>query len=96
LVVEPTHVERDAPLGLVAWCTGGAQSYFESAIEVGARVFITGEISEPQAHWARESQVVYVACGHHASERGGARALGEHLGEHFALSHEFVDIDNPA
>ncbi len=95
LVVEPTHFERDAPLGVVAWCTGGAQGYFESAIDAGARVFITGEISEPQVHWARESQVVYVACGHHASERGGARALGEHLGEHFALSHEFVDIDNP-
>ena len=39
----------------VAWCTGGAQGYFEAAIAAGADAFITGEISEPQAHIARET-----------------------------------------
>ena len=33
----------------IAWCTGGAQGYFEAAIAAGADAFITGEISEPQA-----------------------------------------------
>lgn len=84
------------PLRQVAWCTGGAQSYFEAAIAAGADVFLTGEISEPQAHYARESGVAYLACGHHASERYGAQALGEHLGEQFGLQHVFIDIDNPA
>lgn len=79
----------------VGWCTGGAQSYFETAIAAGVEVFITGEISEPQVHLARESGVTFVAAGHHATERGGAKALGEHLAEHFGLWHEFVDIDNP-
>jgi dinuclear metal center YbgI/SA1388 family protein len=80
----------------VAWCTGGAQSYFEAAIAAGADVFVTGEISEPQAHYARESGVAYLACGHHASERYGAKALGDHLATQFDLKHVFIDIDNPA
>jgi putative NIF3 family GTP cyclohydrolase 1 type 2 len=80
----------------VAWCTGGAQSYFEAAIAAGADVFVTGEISEPQAHYAREAGVAYLACGHHASERYGARALGDHLAAQFGLQHVFIDIDNPA
>ncbi len=80
----------------VAWCSGGAQSYFEAAIAAGAEVFLTGEISEPQAHLALETGVVFMACGHHATERYGAQALGQHLGEHFGLTHHFIDIDNPA
>lgn len=103
LMVCPPGLDTKAPMSqlwheapLMAWCTGGAQGYFESAIEAGARVFITGEISEPQAHLARECGVVYLACGHHASERGGAKALGEHLAQIHGLLHHFIDIDNPA
>jgi putative NIF3 family GTP cyclohydrolase 1 type 2 len=59
----------------VAWCTGGAQGYFEAAIAAGADVFITGEISEPQAHLAREMGVAFIAAGHHATERYGAPAV---------------------
>jgi dinuclear metal center YbgI/SA1388 family protein len=80
----------------VAWCTGGAQGYFEAAIAAGADVYITGEISEPQAHYAREMGVAYIACGHHASERYGAPAVAAHAAAHFGLEHEFIDIDNPA
>lgn len=80
----------------VALCTGGAQGYFEAAIAAGADVFVTGEISEPQAHYARESGVAYIACGHHASERYGVAAVGEHLARQFGLVHRFIDIDNPA
>ena len=80
----------------VAWCTGGAQGYFESAIAAGADVFVTGEISEPQAHYARETGVAFVACGHHASERYGAPAVAEHIAQKFGLAHRFIDVDNPA
>lgn len=83
-------------LGTVAWCTGGAQSYFEAAIAAGASAFITGEISEPQAHYARECGVAYVACGHHASERYGVQAVGEHVARQLGIKHTHVDIDNPA
>ncbi|MEO8020625.1 Nif3-like dinuclear metal center hexameric protein [Polaromonas sp.] len=80
----------------IAWCTGGAQSYFEDAIAAGADAFITGEISEPQAHYAREMGVAFIACGHHASERYGAPAVAAHVAAQFGLVHEFIDIDNPA
>ncbi|MEO8152818.1 MAG: Nif3-like dinuclear metal center hexameric protein [Rhizobacter sp.] len=80
----------------VAWCTGGAQGYFEAAIAAGADAYITGEISEPQAHLARETGVAFFACGHHASERYGAPALASHLAEKFGLDHQFIEIDNPA
>jgi dinuclear metal center YbgI/SA1388 family protein len=80
----------------VAWCTGGAQGYFESAIAAGADAYITGEISELQAHLAAETGVAFIACGHHASERYGAPALGQHVAEHFAITHQFTEIANPA
>jgi dinuclear metal center YbgI/SA1388 family protein len=84
------------PIRRIAWCSGGAQNYFEAAIAAGADAFITGEISEPQAHLARESGVAYLACGHHASERYGAPAVAGHVAAQLGLEHEFIDIDNPA
>jgi dinuclear metal center YbgI/SA1388 family protein len=90
-------VEGDGrPLQRVAWCTGGAQGYFEAAIAAGADAFITGELSEPQAHYARETGVAYFACGHHASERYGAPAVAAQVAQQFGLEHQFIDIDNPA
>lgn len=80
----------------IAWCTGGAQGYFEPAIAAGADVFITGEISEPQAHLARECGVAFIACGHHASERYGAPAVAAHIAAQYGLRHTFIEIDNPA
>ncbi len=79
----------------VAWCSGGAQGYFEQAIALGVDVYISGEISEQTVHLARESGVAYLACGHHATERFGAQAVAEHLAGRFDLKCEFVDIDNP-
>jgi dinuclear metal center YbgI/SA1388 family protein len=80
----------------VAWCTGGAQNYFEAAIAQGVDAFITGEISEPQAHLARETGVAFLACGHHASERYGAPAVAGRVAKDLGLEHRFIDIDNPA
>jgi dinuclear metal center YbgI/SA1388 family protein len=87
---------QDGPLRKVAWCTGGAQGYFEAAIAAGAQAFITGEMSEPQAHLAREMGVSFMACGHHASERYGAPAVAACVAAEFGIEHEFIDIDNPA
>ncbi|HET8870836.1 MAG TPA: Nif3-like dinuclear metal center hexameric protein [Aquabacterium sp.] len=93
----PTVVQGDGrPLKRIAWCSGGAQGFFEAAIAAGADVFLTGELSEPQAHYARETGVAFLACGHHASERYGAQALGRRIAHDYSLEHEFIDIDNPA
>jgi len=84
------------PLRRLAWCTGGAQGYFEAAIAAGADLFLTGEISEPQAHLSRETGVAFLACGHHATERYGAPALASALAQQLGLAHEFIEIENPA
>ena len=68
----------------------------EAAIAAGADAFITGEISEPQAHLARESGVAFIAAGHHATERYGAPAVAAHVAAQLGLEHRFIDIDNPA
>lgn len=92
LVIEP-WVER--PVQRVAWCSGAAQGYLEQAAAQGADLYISGEISEPTVHMARELGLYYIAAGHHATERFGVRALGEHLARHFDLAHEFIDLPVP-
>ena len=88
--------QPDRPIRRVAWCTGGAQSWFEAAIAAGADAFVTGEISEPQAHLAHETGVAFFACGHHATERYGAPALAAHVADQLGLTHRFIEISNPA
>ena len=94
---EPLCVAGDGrALRRIGWCTGGAQGYFEAAIAAGVDAFLTGEISEPQAHLARETGVAFLACGHHASERYGAPAVGAQVAARFGVEHRFIDVDNPA
>lgn len=93
----PLHIQgNDRPIETVAWCSGGAQGYIEQAADLGVDAYISGEISEQTVHIARERGIHYFAAGHHATERYGAQALGEHLAQTFGLAHEFIDIDNPA
>lgn len=87
--------EATRPVKRIAWCTGGAQGYFEEALATGADIFVSGEISEQTVHLARESGVAYLAAGHHATERYGVMALAAHLRETCGLECEFIDIDNP-
>lgn len=82
-------------LRTIAWCTGAAQQAFADAIAAGADVYISGEISEQTVHLARESGVAYLACGHHATERYGVQAIGQHCAAQFGITHEFIDIPNP-
>lgn len=79
----------------IAWCSGGAQSYFEAALNTGADLFVSGEISEQTVHLARETGVNYLAAGHHATERYGVQAVGALLAKEFGIDVEFVDIENP-
>lgn len=79
----------------IAWCTGAAQDYFEQAVALGVDAFLTGEISEQNVHVAQETGVAFISAGHHATERYGIQALGEHLVQQFKLEHQFFDIDNP-
>lgn len=92
----PLHIAGSSePISTVGWCTGAAQSYIEAAVAQGLDAFISGEISEPTVHIARECGIHYYAAGHHATERFGVQALGAHLAGHFGIQHRFIDVDNP-
>jgi putative NIF3 family GTP cyclohydrolase 1 type 2 len=77
----PKRAVGARPLRKIAWCSGGAQGYFEDAIA---------------AYDARECGVACFACGLHATERYGAPAVAGHVAAGLGIEHRFVDIDNPA
>src|SRR5690606_25758697 len=87
--------DPQAPAGRIAWCTGAAQGFLADAVAAGANTYLSGEISEPTVHLARETGVADLACGHRASERYGVAALGQAAAEGFGIRHLFLDIGNP-
>ncbi|ARJ40741.1 Nif3-like dinuclear metal center protein [Pantoea alhagi] len=95
---QPLHCSDNAPpqIRRIAWCSGGGQGFIDSAADFGVDAFITGEVSEQTIHSARENGLHFFAAGHHATERGGIRALGEWLAAHHQLDVTFIDIANPA
>ena len=92
----PLHIPGELEsIQSVAWCTGAAQSYIEQAANLGVDAYITGEVSEQTVHIARESGLHFISAGHHATERYGIQALGEHLSQHFGIQHQFIEVQNP-
>ncbi len=92
----PLHIPAFAKeINKIAWCTGAAQDFLPQAIEFDVDAYVTGEVSERTVHIAKENNIHFFAAGHHATERYGVKALGEHLSEQFDLKHIFIDIDNP-
>ncbi|GAL05452.1 hypothetical protein YbgI [Photobacterium aphoticum] len=94
---EPLHIGDNGPADIktVGWCTGGGQDFIELAAQKGLDAFISGEISERTVHTARELGIHYFSAGHHATERYGVKALGEHLAAEHGFDVTFIDIDNP-
>ena len=83
----PTRLVRS-----VAWCTGGAPGYVEDAALNGADLYLTGELSEPAVHVARECNVSLLGAGHHATERCGVKALGEWIAQQYGIEVVFRDL----
>jgi putative NIF3 family GTP cyclohydrolase 1 type 2 len=83
------------PVRRIAWCTGAAQGFIEAAAERGVDAFVSGEVSEPTFHLARELGVHYIAAGHHATERYGVQALCKVIADRFDIEQQFIDIPNP-
>ena len=93
---EPLHIPGGpGRIRRVGWCTGGAQGFIDEAASAGLDAYISGEISEPTVHVARERGIHYFAAGHHATERYGVQALGEKIAQEFQVAHRFFEIDNP-
>jgi dinuclear metal center YbgI/SA1388 family protein len=79
----------------VGICSGGAPDLLGEGIREGIDLYLTGEVVEPVKSIADESGVVFVAAGHHATERFGPRRMAEALNALDALEAEFVDVENP-
>ncbi len=76
----------------IAACSGsGSVSYLHKAMEIGADVYLTGEVSHPMYHAAREAGMNVLLGGHYATETGGVRALMPRLEEAFGLETRFAD-----
>jgi dinuclear metal center YbgI/SA1388 family protein len=84
-----------AAVSTVGIISGGAQREVHQAIAAGLDAYVTGEATEWVMNVAREAGIHYLAAGHHATERLGVRALGDHLARRFGIAVEFVDVPNP-
>ncbi len=91
----PMVIDSGKPVQKIGWCTGGGQSYIDQAAAVGLDLFLTGEASEQTFHSAVENGISFIAAGHHATERYGVKALGEHIARLHDVEHVFINIDNP-
>lgn len=93
---QPLHIPgKNEPIQTIAWCTGAAQDFIDYAISLKVDAYLTGEVSERTVHIARESGIHFYAAGHHATEKYGIQALGDHLAEKYNLIHRFINIENP-
>ena len=90
------HVAQPNAIKTLALCTGAAQGFIDEVANLEVDAYMSGEISEPTVHSAAEQGIHYFAAGHHATERYGIKALGEHLAGKFDLDVEFVDLPIPA
>ena len=70
------------------------QSSVRVALDSHADCFITGEISEQIPAIAKENDIAFISAGHHATERYGVQALGQHLSQKYSLDYQYIDIDN--
>lgn len=89
LPAEKTSIKK------VGFCTGAAQDYIHQAYAMGCDAFISGEVSERTFYEAKELNVHYFACGHHATERYGIQRLGQAVAEHFGLEYDYIELYNP-
>ena len=79
----------------LGWCSGGGQSLFNEAIDVGVDCFISGEVSEAQYHLVNETGVAFISAGHHSTEKFGIQALAAELSHTFNIPWQFFDEPNP-
>ncbi|TCM67276.1 dinuclear metal center YbgI/SA1388 family protein [Acinetobacter calcoaceticus] len=80
----------------VGFCTGAAQDFIDRAAAQGCDAYISGEVSERTYYEAKELNVHYFACGHHATERYGVQRLGKAICAQFSdLELSYFELNNP-
>lgn len=88
------HQKMVSSIGII---TGGANSQWTFAKDDHLDVYLTGEISEHDWHEAKESNIVFMAGGHYATEQFGIQNLMQETQIHFPdLELKFFPSLNPA
>lgn len=85
----------DRQIEKIAWCTGGADSFFNDILDLDIDLYITGEASEPTMALALESGITYISAGHYATERYGVQAVANQIKEKFEVITQYEEIYNP-
>jgi dinuclear metal center YbgI/SA1388 family protein len=88
--------DENSVIHSVGIITGGANSEWKLALKEGLSAYITGEMSEHDWHEARESNIVMMAGGHHATEQFGIQSLMKKIQEDLNMSCIYIDSENPA
>lgn len=96
LKFDVTHLAAEkASIQKIGYCTGGAQDFIVKAAVQNCDAYISGEVSERTFYEAKELNVHYYACGHHATERFGVQRLGKAISEQFNIEYSYFELNNP-
>ena len=79
----------------IGFCTGAAQDFITQAANQNCDAYLSGEVSERTFYEAKELDVHYFACGHHATEQFGVQRLGQALSQQFNLEYAYYELANP-
>jgi dinuclear metal center YbgI/SA1388 family protein len=86
--------DTSRPIRTVGLCSGGAPDLVYEAVSLGLDAYVTGETTEFVKAIADETGTAFLALGHHATERFGARALAGALCA-LGVQATFIDVENP-
>ena len=71
---------------------GGGMDALNTAVDLGAKLLVTGEMEHIMYHPALENGITVIALGHYSSETTGPRAVCQLVAENFDIETEFIDI----
>lgn len=80
-------------LSEIAICSGSGTFLIDNVMKPRFHALITGDVNEQTYHMAKETGTAVFVLGHHASEQGGIKRLGDHLARKFGLEHHHLHFN---
>ncbi len=74
----------------IAVCTGSGSFLLDDNPSPQFQALITGDVKEQTYHLSSESGTPVFVLGHHASEQGGIKRLGDYLSRRYGLEHRHL------
>ncbi|NLK85241.1 MAG: Nif3-like dinuclear metal center hexameric protein [Aeromonadales bacterium] len=74
----------------IAVCSGSGSFLIDDNMKPGFHALITGDVNTQTYQLAKETGTAVFVLGHHASEQGGVKRLGDHLARKFSLEHHHL------